>query len=231
MSHSQFQSKRFILRRAWLSLWDERMTTGRINQVATVPRHTQALCAKYIRSAYPEAKIHFCKTNFIMHTTSQITYPPIAPHRLVWYRWMDSVPMIHMHNSSKLYKFTHGSPRFSPSKLILSSKLDDTQQQCAHSRTHNTLFNHWSQHYAYRNKASQPVPKFGRVKNLPKHVEFYVLFTHNETVQPKDCFPTSGKNNQTDTLQFVSKKSKSVLSRTLWSSLKLANALYFNILS
>ena len=34
MSHSQFQSKWFILRRAWLSLWDERMTTGRINQVA-----------------------------------------------------------------------------------------------------------------------------------------------------------------------------------------------------
>lgn len=36
MSHSQFQSKRFILRRAWLSLWDERMTTGRINQVAAI---------------------------------------------------------------------------------------------------------------------------------------------------------------------------------------------------
>ena len=33
MSHSQFQSKGFILRLAWLSLWDERMTTGRINQV------------------------------------------------------------------------------------------------------------------------------------------------------------------------------------------------------
>ena len=34
MSHLQFQSKRFILRHAWLNLWDERMTTGRINQVA-----------------------------------------------------------------------------------------------------------------------------------------------------------------------------------------------------
>ena len=34
MSHSQFQSKRFILRHAWLNLWDERITTGRINQVA-----------------------------------------------------------------------------------------------------------------------------------------------------------------------------------------------------
>ena len=34
MSHSQFQSEVFILRLAWLNLWDERMTTGRINQVA-----------------------------------------------------------------------------------------------------------------------------------------------------------------------------------------------------
>ena len=35
MSHSQFHStKSFILRHAWLNLWDERMTTGRINQIA-----------------------------------------------------------------------------------------------------------------------------------------------------------------------------------------------------
>ena len=34
MSHSQFHStKLFILRHAWLNLWDKRMTTGRINQV------------------------------------------------------------------------------------------------------------------------------------------------------------------------------------------------------
>ena len=36
MSRSQFQSKIFILRHAWLNLWDERMTTGRINQVANI---------------------------------------------------------------------------------------------------------------------------------------------------------------------------------------------------
>ena len=34
MSHSQFHSiKQFILRHAWLNLWDKHMTTGRINQV------------------------------------------------------------------------------------------------------------------------------------------------------------------------------------------------------
>ena len=35
MSRSQFHSiKLFILTHAWLNLWDERMTTGRINQIA-----------------------------------------------------------------------------------------------------------------------------------------------------------------------------------------------------
>jgi hypothetical protein len=33
MSHSQFHCIAFILRHAWLSLWDKRMTTGRINQI------------------------------------------------------------------------------------------------------------------------------------------------------------------------------------------------------
>ena len=37
MSHSQFHSiNLFILRHAWLNLWDKHMTTGRINQV-TIP--------------------------------------------------------------------------------------------------------------------------------------------------------------------------------------------------
>ena len=37
MSRSQFHSiKLFILTHAWLNLWDERMTTGRINQVTII---------------------------------------------------------------------------------------------------------------------------------------------------------------------------------------------------
>lgn len=39
MSHSQFHStKLFILRHAWLNLWDKHMTTGRINQVTLVKK-------------------------------------------------------------------------------------------------------------------------------------------------------------------------------------------------
>jgi hypothetical protein len=45
MSHSQFHSiNLFILRHAWLNLWDKHMTTGRINQV-TIIRATQAAAA------------------------------------------------------------------------------------------------------------------------------------------------------------------------------------------
>ncbi len=41
MSHSQFHSiELFILRHAWLNLWDERMTTGRINQVAIMEKES-----------------------------------------------------------------------------------------------------------------------------------------------------------------------------------------------
>ncbi len=40
MSHSQFHSTNlFILRHAWLNLWDKHMTTGRINQVTTFQMH------------------------------------------------------------------------------------------------------------------------------------------------------------------------------------------------
>ena len=43
MSHSQFHSTNlFILRHAWLNLWDKHMTTGRINQVTTIQMH---ICA------------------------------------------------------------------------------------------------------------------------------------------------------------------------------------------
>ena len=41
MSHSQFHSTNlFILRHAWLNLWDKHMTTGRINQVTTFQKNT-----------------------------------------------------------------------------------------------------------------------------------------------------------------------------------------------
>ena len=46
MSHSQFHSTDlFILRHAWLNLWDKHMTTGRINQVSYETR-LRVVCVK-----------------------------------------------------------------------------------------------------------------------------------------------------------------------------------------
>ena len=46
MSHSQFHSMNlFILRHAWLNLWDKHMTTGRINQVTIANSRSLKLSA------------------------------------------------------------------------------------------------------------------------------------------------------------------------------------------
>ena len=49
MSRSQFHSiNLFILTHAWLNLWDERMTTGRINQVAIIyPTHVTQVGSQF----------------------------------------------------------------------------------------------------------------------------------------------------------------------------------------
>lgn len=45
MSHSQFHSMNlFILRHAWLNLWDKHMTTGRINQVTISSGRGRTVC-------------------------------------------------------------------------------------------------------------------------------------------------------------------------------------------
>ena len=47
MSHSQFHSTNsFILRHAWLNLWDKHMTTGRINQVTIVHQQRRSAVAE-----------------------------------------------------------------------------------------------------------------------------------------------------------------------------------------
>ena len=54
MSHSQFHSTNlFILRHAWLNLWDKHMTTGRINQV------TISICA--------DLRLHSTSTRVLRH--------------------------------------------------------------------------------------------------------------------------------------------------------------------
>ena len=51
MSHSQFHSiNLFILRHAWLNLWDKHMTTGRINQVTTFQSAFAAIIYSHVTS-------------------------------------------------------------------------------------------------------------------------------------------------------------------------------------
>ena len=56
MSHSQFHRINwFILRHAWLNLWDKHMTTGRINQVTVLKRTPESIkkqTAKRIKTLF-----------------------------------------------------------------------------------------------------------------------------------------------------------------------------------
>ena len=63
MSRSQFHSiKLFILRHAWLNLWDKHMTTGRINQVTVLSTPTER----------PPKRL---RLNMEIHTTKAIGKP------------------------------------------------------------------------------------------------------------------------------------------------------------
>ena len=77
MSHSQFHStKLFILRHAWLNLWDKHMTTGRINQVTT--NHFALILMAH--------RCHFHRWEFIKLVGWRVNYstepqltPPCSP--------------------------------------------------------------------------------------------------------------------------------------------------------
>ena len=82
MSHSQFHSiEAFILRHAWLSLWDKHMTTGRINQV-TIGTAEQAM----------QAPRHWART---ARGASQHLTPNVAsafkPSRNNWKLWLGTL--------------------------------------------------------------------------------------------------------------------------------------------
>ena len=63
MSHSQFHSiNLFILRHAWLNLWDKHMTTGRINQVTTFP---DLLISKWAPNTRQAQKDHLSWWEFV----------------------------------------------------------------------------------------------------------------------------------------------------------------------
>lgn len=77
MSHSQFHSTNlFILRHAWLNLWDKHMTTGRINQVTTSLHSLFKGSKRYSGQWWPfpihgcfRSKIEWIRCNSMIETT------------------------------------------------------------------------------------------------------------------------------------------------------------------
>ena len=70
MSHSQFQTSIFTLTHAWLNLWDERMTTGRINQIRIQTDWEVLLDLTLVSLAFP-----FTCTPFSGSTPNTTSHP------------------------------------------------------------------------------------------------------------------------------------------------------------
>jgi hypothetical protein len=72
MSHSQFHSiNLFILRHAWLNLWDKHMTTGRINQVTTFQSAFAAIIySRVTNTRFQRYGVHYHFPCFKIHRSS-----------------------------------------------------------------------------------------------------------------------------------------------------------------
>ena len=97
MSHSQFQSKGFILRLAWLSLWDERMTTGRINQVAIIWAKRRNISTFGHLGAPKTAIIDLCCGYNHQNTVKNQASPPCRCKSGAQSQWLTASVAIFMH--------------------------------------------------------------------------------------------------------------------------------------
>ena len=80
MSHSQFHStKLFILRHAWLNLWDKHMTTGRINQVTSLKK--EKIASSRNRTQEERATVNRLSFLFFRRQSFQenVAIPPKRP--------------------------------------------------------------------------------------------------------------------------------------------------------
>lgn len=109
MSHSQFHStKLFILRHAWLNLWDKHMTTGRINQVTLVERERLEGGQKTKKRIPP--------SSLLTHRHPLFLTPPIQPVRVepVEKRWLDMICWISFLNQPTWQHLTEKFDENSP---------------------------------------------------------------------------------------------------------------------
>ena len=94
MSHSQFHCILFILRHAWLNLWDKHMTTGRINQVTILRPHLsfkgEALSLIEIQGSLKPALIIKSEQTLIQglcvsYLAEAVRQHQLSPSRFIYY--------------------------------------------------------------------------------------------------------------------------------------------------
>ena len=137
MSHSQFQSKRFILRLAWLSLWDERMTTGRINQVA-FPTETRQYPSTQISwiQAYDSAKQS--QQSFARQAKKQLGLRFVASSTFI-------LGILHLHQSlcsdeAKIKEISWYQGQNRPCKRKLLNRFHVSSQVCKNHPIYPLVF-------------------------------------------------------------------------------------------
>ena len=148
MSHSQFHCITFILRHAWLSLWDKHMTTGRINQITIFKQCHSAAEAKRGQSKVVRLAKD-CK--FLAATTGSVSTCVAEGLVLSWLatNWSPA-PKAHM---SKLK--CSSRDEFLSANLLppgLSSRVEagfahDWLSDTIHTQSYNNLrFPQWGSH-------------------------------------------------------------------------------------
>ena len=143
MSHSQFHStKLFILRHAWLNLWDKHMTTGRINQVTTIPNcvvlclqcHTDTLysCTEAFSKAGVHHKAYKKMCPHSMTSTAAQPHFPACPLKTQAYLWK------HKHAIESPYSSNLTSFRYCSLCLFCSKQKSQPSVRTTSNRTNMT---------------------------------------------------------------------------------------------
>ena len=122
MSRSQFQSRIFILRHAWLNLWDERMTTGRINQVTTFISPSSKMNTGATSNRL--VKIFIIELNKRVHKCTKATRPPfVVGNRAPFAELSITQPNQNAHNQINGSKHTDKGSRQSPHNIAQMNVL------------------------------------------------------------------------------------------------------------
>ena len=86
MSHSQFHRiELFILRHAWLNLWDKHMTTGRINQVSSLFTHLVCIMIQQCNI--------FCRPTFFIDSLPRNTQRYVSQTQALMQHRMNKHPL------------------------------------------------------------------------------------------------------------------------------------------